>query len=188
MLAIDPNDRALFEGLCKRERCPVAFIGVATGDERLVVEDSYFNDRPIDMDIRVLLGKPRKCSGIQRAESNLHPRFGTCRHRRRDLPGLNLPAVADKSFLITITDRSVTGLVHRDQLVGPYQIPVADCAVIATVTFIWGKAYGNGRAVSYRADKGPCIWSQDWRGADQSGRRKYWQETLSCRQPDVCLW
>ena len=134
VLAIKPEDRQHFAELCTRERCPVAFIGVATGDKRLVVEDPVFSDTPIDMDIHVLLGKPpRMLRDVTRDP--------TC-PAALDLAGikpdeafrrvLQLPAVADKTFLITITDRSVTGLVHRDQMVGPYQLPVADCAVTAT--------------------------------------------------------
>jgi phosphoribosylformylglycinamidine synthase len=134
VLAIKPEDRERFAELCIRERCPVAFIGVATGDKRLVVEDPVFSDSPIDMDIHVLLGKPpRMLRDVTR---------DTTRPAALDLTGikpdeafrrvLQLPAVADKTFLITITDRSVTGLVHRDQMVGPYQLPVADCAVTAT--------------------------------------------------------
>lgn len=159
VLAIDPKDRALFEGLCKRERCPVAFIGVATGDERLVVEDSYFNDRPIDMDIRVLLGKPPKMQrSIQRAEVKPppldleHVAIEDAIYRV-----LNLPAVADKSFLITITDRSVTGLVHRDQLVGPHQIPIADCAVTATSYLSYkGEAMAMGERSPIALISGPA--------------------------------
>ncbi len=131
VLALRPEARFFFEELCRRERCPVAFIGVATGDGQLILEDSHFGDRPIDMDIRVLLGKPpRMVRNVRRV--------------KRRLPGLNfegvkpfdafarilrLPAVADKTFLITITDRTVTGRVARDQMVGRYQLPAADCAV-----------------------------------------------------------
>ncbi|MGN0853572.1 MAG: phosphoribosylformylglycinamidine synthase [Kiritimatiellia bacterium] len=131
VLALRPEARARFEALCARERCPVAFIGTATGDGRLVLEDDYFHDRPIDMDIKVLLGKPprmvRDVKTVAREHVNL------------DLAGvapqdaffrlLHLPTIADKTFLIAIADRSVTGLVARDQMVGPYQLPAADCAV-----------------------------------------------------------
>ena len=131
VLALRRDARAFFEELCERERCPVAFIGEATGDGRLVLEDDYFHDSPIDMDIRVLLGKPprmrRDVKRVKRPTQQL------------DLAGvkpqdalyrlLRLPTIADKTFLITITDRSVTGLVARDQMVGPYQLPAADCAV-----------------------------------------------------------
>jgi phosphoribosylformylglycinamidine synthase len=134
VLAILPEDRERFEALCARERCPVAFIGVARDDQRLVLHDAHFGDDPIDMDIRVLLGKPPrlvrdvahepvkaaplKLKGVKPAEALERV--------------LQAPAVADKTFLITITDRTVTGLVHRDQMAGRYQLPVADCAVTVT--------------------------------------------------------
>ncbi|MDD4016693.1 MAG: phosphoribosylformylglycinamidine synthase [Kiritimatiellae bacterium] len=134
VLAIAPRDRALFEAFCERERCPVAFIGEARSDQRLVLKDAYFNDTPIDMDINVLLGKPpRMIRDVTRDAAKPAP---------LNLKGivpedalervLQLPAVADKTFLVTITDRTVTGLVHRDQMVGRYQLPVADSAVTIT--------------------------------------------------------
>ena len=131
VLALKPEARGFFESLCARERCPVAFIGVATGDGQLVLEDEHFGDRPIDMDIKVLLGKPpRMVRKVKRVKK---------RHDRTNFEGvkpldaltrvLHLPTVADKTFLITITDRTVTGRVARDQMVGRYQLPAADCAV-----------------------------------------------------------
>ena len=131
VLALKPEARIFFEELCARERCPVAFIGVATGDGQLVLNDSHFGDSPIDMDIKVLLGKPpRMVRKVKRT---------TKKHVKTNFEGvkpidaltrvLHLPAVADKTFLITITDRSVTGRVARDQMVGKYQLPAADCAV-----------------------------------------------------------
>ena len=131
VLALRREARAFFEELCARERCPVAFIGEATGDGRLVLSDSQFKDNPIDMDVKVLLGKPpRMVRKVKRVKA---------KHQELDLSGvkttdaffrlLNLPTIADKTFLVTIADRSVTGLVARDQMVGPYQLPAADCAV-----------------------------------------------------------
>ncbi len=131
VLALKRDARAFFEELCARERCPVAFIGEATGDGRLVLEDDYFHDSPIDMDIKVLLGKPpRMVRDVKRVEvphEKLNLRDMTPQDAFFRL--LHLPTIADKTFLITITDRSVTGLVARDQMVGPYQLPAADCAV-----------------------------------------------------------
>ena len=131
VLALKPEAKAFFEQLCARERCPVAFIGVATGDGQLVLNDSHFGDKPIDMDIKVLLGKPpRMVRKVTRV---------TKKHEATNFEGvkpldaltrvLHLPAVADKTFLVTIADRTVTGRVARDQMVGPYQLPAADCAV-----------------------------------------------------------
>jgi len=134
VLAIAPRNRALFEAFCERERCPVAFIGEARDDQRLVLKDTYFNDTPIDMDINVLLGKPpRMIRDVAHDAAKPEPL-----KLKGIVPAdalervLQLPAVADKTFLITITDRTVTGLVHRDQMVGRYQLPVADSAVTVT--------------------------------------------------------
>ena len=131
VLALRRDARAWFEGLCARERCPVAFIGEATGDGRLILEDEYFHDRPIDMDIKVLLGKPprmvRDVTHVARAHEKL--KLAGVKPQDAFFRLLHLPTIADKTFLVTITDRSVTGLVARDQMVGPYQLPAADCAV-----------------------------------------------------------
>jgi phosphoribosylformylglycinamidine synthase len=134
VLAIRSADRGRFEALCARERCPVAVIGEATGARRLVLEDSHFGDRPIDMDIGVLLGKPPRMLRDAKHDAPLPPALDLQDVTPEDALGrvLQLPTVADKTFLISITDRSVTGMVHRDQMVGPFQLPVADCAVTTT--------------------------------------------------------
>ena len=133
VLALRRDARAWFEELCARERCPGAFIGEATGDGRLILEDEYFHDRPIDMDIKVLLGKPprmvRDVKHVTRQHAPL--KLGRVKPQDAFFRLLHLPTIADKTFLVTITDRSVTGLVARDQMVGPYQLPAADCAVTA---------------------------------------------------------
>ena len=131
VLALRPEARFFFEELCRRERCPVAFIGVATGDGQLVLEDSHFGDAPIDMDIKVLLGKPpRMVRKVKRvAKKHAGTNFEGVKPFDAFMRILHLPAVADKTFLITITDRTVTGRVARDQMVGRYQLPAADCAV-----------------------------------------------------------
>ncbi|MBE6382923.1 MAG: phosphoribosylformylglycinamidine synthase [Lentisphaerae bacterium] len=131
VLALKPEARGFFEALCARERCPVAFIGVATGDGQLVLEDSHFGDKPIDMDIKVLLGKPpRMVRNVKRVKkSHDATNFAGVSAQEAFMRVLHLPAVADKTFLVTITDRSVTGRVARDQMVGKFQLPAADCAV-----------------------------------------------------------
>ena len=131
VLALKPSAKGFFEALCARERCPVAFIGVATGDGQLVLEDSHFGDRPIDMDIKVLLGKPpRMVRNVKRTKKRLtRTNFEGVKPIDALTRVLHLPAVADKTFLVTITDRTVTGRVARDQMVGRYQLPAADCAV-----------------------------------------------------------
>ncbi len=145
VLAIRPEDRAEFEEFCKRERCPVAFIGKTGTDKRLVLEDSHFNDRPIDMDIQVLLGKPPK---MLRDVHHTEATKGTIPEAEPQEAFkrlLQFPAIANKTFLVSITDRSVTGLVHRDQMCGPYQLPVADNAVTATgYTVFTGEAMAIG--------------------------------------------
>ncbi len=134
VLAIAPEARERFFSLCARERCPVAVIGQVTGDGRLVLEDEHFQNRPIDLALSVLFGKPPKMlRQVERVRETHSPltwegvSFRDAVHRV-----LRLPAVADKTFLITIADRSVTGLVARDQMVGPYQCPIADVAVTVT--------------------------------------------------------
>jgi len=145
VLALRRDARAFFEELCARERCPVAFIGEATGDGRLVLNDAHFKDSPIDMDIKVLLGKPpRMVRDVKRVKTE-RPRLNLANVKTSDafFRLLHLPTIADKTFLITITDRSVTGLVARDQMVGPYQLPAADCAVT-----LMGYKTLNGQAMA----------------------------------------
>ena len=131
VLAILPEDRARFEALCARERCPVAFIGVARDDRRLVLRDPLFGDNPIDMDIGVLLGKPpRMVRDVKSAAEATAPlTLGGVSAEDALLRVLRLPAVADKTFIVASADRTGGGLAHRDQMVGRYQLPVADCAV-----------------------------------------------------------
>jgi phosphoribosylformylglycinamidine synthase len=133
VLAIAPGDLALFAALCERERCLFAAVGVATEERQLKLIDPLNGNNPVDMPMDVLLGKPPK---MQRDVQHVQNEFAPV-----DLTGLELadvarkvlllPAVADKSFLITIGDRSVGGMTMRDQMVGPWQVPVADCAVTA---------------------------------------------------------
>jgi len=133
VLAISRERLATFEALCARERCPVAVLGEATGDGRLVVNDAHFGNHPIDLPLSVVLGRPprmlRDATRIPFEPLPFDPTgidLGEAAERV-----LRLPSVADKGFLITIGDRSVTGLVARDQMVGPWQVPVADVAVTA---------------------------------------------------------
>ena len=134
MLAIRREDRALFEKICARERCPAAFIGVARDDRRMVLHDAHFGDNPIDMDIDVLLGKPpRMHRDVRHAPPASAPLALDGVAPQPALENLlRMPSVASKNFLVTIADRTVTGQVHRDQMAGPYQLPLADCAVTMT--------------------------------------------------------
>lgn len=131
VLAIRPELLTVFQQICERERCPFAVIGEATADGQLVVIDERDNTRPVDMPLSVLLGKPPKMTRVvTRLIKNLTP-FNTAALNIKDAfyRVLRLPAVADKTFLISIGDRTVGGLTARDQMVGPWQIPVADVAV-----------------------------------------------------------
>jgi phosphoribosylformylglycinamidine synthase len=134
VLAVRPEDAELFARLAERERCPMAIIGEATGDGRLTLHDEHFENTPIDMDLATLLGKPPKMlRKARRTDERPAPWNGTGVTVRAAVDRvLRMPAVADKTFLITIADRSVTGLVARDQMVGPWQTPIADAAVTMT--------------------------------------------------------
>jgi phosphoribosylformylglycinamidine synthase len=131
VLAIAPEDLGRFAALCERERCPFAVVGVATTDGRLTVDDPVFGNKPVDMELAVLLGKPPKMTrNVAHARRELTP-FDAVAIDLKDAAYrvLRLPAVADKTFLITIGDRTVGGMTVRDQMVGPWQVPVADVAV-----------------------------------------------------------
>lgn len=133
VLAVMPDDLSEFVAICERERAIYGVVGEATADKRLLVTDRLQEKNPVDLDMGVLFGKPPRIS-----------RSSTTRRLKLDkvqLPAdfenvlsrvLLLPSVGSKSFLITIGDRSVTGLVARDQMVGPWQVPVADVGVTAS--------------------------------------------------------
>ena len=139
VLSVLPENLDTFRALCERERCPFAVVGTATDDGHLQVRDDLYSNNPVDLPLNVLLGKPpkttRRDETVRRAATEGSP-FG-----KKPFSGsqidlkeaayrvLRLPAVAAKNFLITIGDRSVGGLTARDQMVGRYQTPVADCAV-----------------------------------------------------------
>lgn len=130
-----PADRLpLFEALCARERCPVAVVGEASADGRLILSDAHFDNRPIDLEMGVLLGKPPKMRIEATRTAETHAPLDTAGISLAEAVHrvLRFPAVADKRFLITIADRSITGMVSREQMVGPWQTPVADVAVTAS--------------------------------------------------------
>ena len=139
VLSVLPENLDTFSALCERERCPFAVVGTATDDGHLQVRDDLYSNNPVDLPLNVLLGKPpkttRRDETVRRAATEGSP-FGkkAFSGSQIDLKEaayrvLRLPAVAAKNFLITIGDRSVGGLTARDQMVGRYQTPVADCAV-----------------------------------------------------------
>ena len=130
VLAISPDALPGFEALCARERCPFAVVGVATAQRDLLLSDKQ-GDAPVNMPMNVLLGKPPKMQRDVRSLPRSFPplQFGSLSLQDAVLRVLAHPTVASKRFLITIGDRTVGGLTHRDQMVGPWQVPVADCAV-----------------------------------------------------------
>jgi phosphoribosylformylglycinamidine synthase len=151
VLAIAPESLHLFKSFCDRERCPFAVVGVATDERQLIVSDDKFLDEsskhPVNMPMNVLLGKPPKMHrdviSVHRSTSPLDL-TGVSLHESI-LSVLSHPTVASKRFLITIGDRTVGGLTHRDQMVGPWQVPVADCAVtLADYQGFQGEAMSMG--------------------------------------------
>jgi phosphoribosylformylglycinamidine synthase len=130
VMAIAPESLEQFRGFCERERCPFAVVGVATAERQLVVADEGA-DTPVDMPMDVLLGKPPKMHrDVQRVAREAPPLdLGGVSLQDAVIRVLSNPTVASKRFLVTIGDRTVSGLTHRDQMVGPWQVPVADCAV-----------------------------------------------------------
>lgn len=163
VLAIAPESLEQFRAFCERERCPFAVIGTATEQRQLVLEDTAVaaGDQkfPVDMPMEVLLGKPPK----------MHRDVKTVRRELApiDLTGVPLqkavidvlahPTVASKRFLITIGDRTVGGLSHRDQMVGPWQVPVADCAVtLADYRGFAGEAMSMGERTPLAAIDAPA--------------------------------
>ncbi len=132
-MAVAPENMEAFDAICKRERAPYAVVGVATEERELKLEDSHFDNTPIDMPMDILLGKTPKMhrdAKTLKVDSPAISREGIEMNDAVDRV-LRLPTVAEKTFLITIGDRTVTGLVARDQMVGPWQVPVANCAVTA---------------------------------------------------------
>ena len=131
VLAIAPKDLERFRAICERERCPFAVVGTATADGQLQVSDRVFGNNPVDMEMSVLLGKPPKMlRDVKRIfrEGQVFDASGID-IREALYRVLRLPTVADKTFLISIGDRTVGGMTARDQMVGPWQVPVADVAV-----------------------------------------------------------
>ncbi|MFA5922787.1 MAG: phosphoribosylformylglycinamidine synthase [Methylococcaceae bacterium] len=147
VVAIKPESLALFSSFCEREHCLHAVIGVTTEQEHLLLNDALLGDKPVDIPMSVLFGKPPK---MHRNVKHVKPKTRALDFSGVDIKEavkrvLSFPAVADKSFLIHIGDRSVTGLVARDQMVGPWQVPVADVAVTASGFYaLTGEAMAMG--------------------------------------------
>ncbi|MCU4412849.1 phosphoribosylformylglycinamidine synthase [Acinetobacter sp. WU_MDCI_Axc73] len=134
VLAIRPESLELFEEICARERCPFAVLGEATEARHLTVEDPLFDNKAVDMPMQVMLGGTPRMQRSYETIERQGTEFDTSKIDLKDaiFRVLKNPTVASKSFLITIGDRSITGMVARDQMVGPWQVPVADAAVTTT--------------------------------------------------------
>ncbi|WP_250658776.1 phosphoribosylformylglycinamidine synthase [Alkalimarinus coralli] len=134
VLAVAPENLDTFDEICKRERCPYAVIGEATEEMHLRLKDDHFNNNPVDLPMDILFGKPPKMHRSVERKNFTKSVFESTEIDISEAAEriLKLPSVASKSFLITIGDRSITGLVARDQMVGPWQVPVADVAVTAS--------------------------------------------------------
>src|SRR6185312_8096709 len=148
-----------FREICERERCPFAILGTATAEPRLLISDSELKSNPVDLDLGMVLGKPPKMlRDVKRIAHRLAP---------MSLDGIELkeaayrvlrhPAVADKTFLIAIGDRTVGGLCSRDPFVGPWQVPVADCAVtLLDYEGYRGEAFALGERTPLALIDGPA--------------------------------
>ncbi|MCJ8296000.1 MAG: phosphoribosylformylglycinamidine synthase [Colwellia sp.] len=139
VIAVSDKNLAVFEQICARERAPYAVVGRATEELQLTVTDAHFSDNeklntPIDLPLEVLLGKTPKIFKDVKTATAAGDSLDLSNVTLTDAANriLSLPTVAEKTFLITIGDRSVTGMVNRDQMVGPWQVPVADCGVTAS--------------------------------------------------------
>ena len=147
VLSVDAADLEQFKAICERERCPFAVVGEATAEPQLTVTDRHFGNNAVDMPLNVLLGKAPRMHRSAVREAEQGDDFAASQVELGEAVSrvLSHPAVASKNFLITIGDRSITGLVARDQLVGPWQVPVADCAVTATSFDVYsGEAMAMG--------------------------------------------
>ncbi|MBT9526475.1 MAG: phosphoribosylformylglycinamidine synthase, partial [Rhizobacter sp.] len=159
VMAVRADALPLFEAMCTRERCPFAVVGVATDEKQLTLDQPGSDDRPIDMPMDVLLGKPPK---MHRDVKRVTRQFAALNLNDVSLDKvafdvLRHPTVASKRFLVTIGDRTVGGLNHRDQMVGPWQVPVADVAVtLADYSGFRGEAMSMGERTPLAALDAPA--------------------------------
>ena len=159
VLAIEPGDLERFAAICARERCPFAVVGRASADGRLVVGDRHFGNAAVDVPLEIILGAPprmsRDATRVKRARPVLDLAGVTVKDAAYRV--LQFPAVADKTFLVTIGDRTVGGLCARDPMVGPWQVPVADCAVtLADYSGFAGEAMAIGERTPIAAIDAPA--------------------------------
>ncbi|MDH4095947.1 MAG: phosphoribosylformylglycinamidine synthase, partial [Betaproteobacteria bacterium] len=159
VLAIAPASLDAFRALCERERCPFAVLGTATAEGRLTVADPLLEDTPVDVDLQVILGKPpkmlRDVTHVEREGDALA--LDGVALKEAAYRVLRHPAVADKTFLVAIGDRTVGGLCSRDPFVGPWQVPVADCAVtLMDFEDVAGEAFAVGERTPLAAVNAPA--------------------------------
>jgi phosphoribosylformylglycinamidine synthase len=158
VMAVEPENLARFEAICERERCPFAVVGEATEEMHLQLSDSEFGNMPVDLPMSILFGKPPRMEREIRRQQVGHVALDLDLSVTEAAERvLQHPTVASKNFLITIGDRSVTGMVARDQMVGPWQVPVADCAV-TTVSYdsCAGEAMAMGERTPLALLDGPA--------------------------------
>jgi phosphoribosylformylglycinamidine synthase len=149
VLAVHPDNLEQFSAICARERCPFAVVGIATDEKHLQLGDRLFESSPVDLPMSVLFGKaPKMQRSITRCPvEQIALQLDGIELAEAAERILQLPTVASKNFLITIGDRSVSGMVTRDQMVGPWQVPVADCAV---TTVAYNSYRGEAMAMGER--------------------------------------
>lgn len=151
VLIVKKENFEIFKNICLRENCPFALLGETTGDHHFQIYDDHFKNNTIDIDLNIILKKPPRLLKNVLNEKN---KFIVFDFNNIDLNEavdrvLKLPSVANKNFLVTIADRSITGMVSRDQMVGPYQIPISNCAVtISSYTDYTGEAMSLGEKVN----------------------------------------
>ena len=176
VLAFEPGERPRLESSCRRERCPFSVIGVVTETPRIDVRDERRGERAVDVPVDLVLGDAPRLARESRHTPEV-TREALALPDGADAMSilgrvLRLPCVADKTFLVTIGDRSVSGLVARDQMVGPWQVPVADCAVtMADHLGFTGGAMAMGEARAPRGSRSRRLGPHgDWRGPHQPRR------------------
>ncbi|OMH31840.1 phosphoribosylformylglycinamidine synthase [Motiliproteus sp. MSK22-1] len=159
VIAVKPEDMEQFVAICERERCPYAMVGEATEEHHLTLGDKHFDNKPIDLPMSVLFGKPPKMHRTIERKTYPVVDFDSTSIDLAEAAErvLKLPAVASKGFLITIGDRTITGQVARDQMVGPWQVPVADCAVTtSSYDSYTGEAMAMGERTPLALVDGPA--------------------------------
>jgi phosphoribosylformylglycinamidine synthase len=159
VLSVSPERLEEFKAICERERCPVAVVGLVSERRYLELSDQWADDSPVSVPLQLVLGKPPKmerlATRIQSPEEDLVIGDSSIENAIRAV--LSHPAVGSKSFLITIGDRSVGGLVARDQMVGPWQVPVADAAVtLSGFSTFCGEAMAMGERTPLAIINGPA--------------------------------